>query len=151
MTVKSHIRKKKDQYLRRQGRVGGDKIGFRAFIDDDFKTHPEEYNDRQAVLATAAAVWEENTRSETDLFSIAGVTIASTLTFPDPKYEGFYRKILTEFATVYHLREDALATIDAGQKIVDAGNEKLRIANEALNRAGGAINTLISEVADRVR
>jgi hypothetical protein len=143
------IRQKKREYLKRAGTVGGDKEEFRRVIDDDFLTHPENYNVRAAVLEAADRIWDENEKTDgPDLFSINGVTLARSFTFPDLTREGQYRKVDCEFASVFHLREDAILTIRSGGEIVAAGEAKMKLADEALRRAAGNPSTLLKTIID---
>lgn len=147
--LKPVIREKKHIYLDRVGKAGGDKEQFRRLIDDDFQTHPENYNVRAAVLEAADRVWDENEKMEgDDLFTLNGVKMAQTYTYPDAAADGKFRKIAFKYSSIFHLREDAIITIRSGGEIVTAGEAKMKLADEALRRARGNPAALLSTVVD---
>jgi hypothetical protein len=149
MPLSATLHRLKDQYLDRVKQGGGTKEGFQEFARNYFHGHPDEYNPDAALRHACDKIWAKKKKEPApDLFTIAQVQLPETLTYPDSAREGHFRQISQKYATVLHLREDAILTIRSGATITTAGEAKMKVADEALRRAKGDFSALLSTIKD---
>jgi hypothetical protein len=155
VTLSQRLAIEKQKYLEQQGEAGGTASGYRNWIYEKKDQFVDFMSEALGVAATKK--WQEPSRSGPDLFSIAGIPIASYLTRPSASFftgediddeDERFEKVDQRFATVNDLREDALIKQRNVTRSAHAAEMKMRAVDEALRRAKGDLRKSLHEVID---
>lgn len=144
-------------YLAEAGAEGGHSQGYSHHIQKIAKAKPDVFQKAIAELidSRARSVWKSDTSNtaqdsddDADLFSVNEVKVQAIFTFRDQHTPGGHRKVLAEFATFNHWREDVELTRRKGAQTIVRAEQKAAAFEKALPKAKGNLDCRIKDVAD---
>jgi hypothetical protein len=157
-TLRDLLTAEKLRYLDGGREMGGTAQGFRDYVREQIRREPLKYTSLaiDAVMEATTRNWERSPRKHgADLFAIGGQTIAEALTRrspgavgDDPDDEEGFEKVLSIYATVADLREDAVIKLRKAAQASTAAERLMKVADEAIRRAHGDLSARLRDLAD---
>jgi hypothetical protein len=150
-----------DKLLKKKGKAGASAADWRKHLSGLYHDDPATFEalTLQLLLEAGDKNWRKPPRVDgPDLFSVAGVTIASYLTRPISAYvdakdvadesQDQFQKVSVEFATIADAKDDMQIKMRKAAQSSAAAERLAQAVDEMVKRAKGKMSTLIKSVAD---